>query len=259
MALLGIGAIGALLVGVGDRATAVEIPIPRLTAEFSGTVNPRALPAEELASVALTIQGRISSADGRQPPALREAMVKFDRGGVINAKGLPVCKLGQLEGRGTRAVRRTCGKAIVGTGTGHVEVTPPQRLPATLTVLNGGVTGRTTTVFIHAALGGPFPAPTVTVVKARKVRDGRYGLETVWRIPRILNGAGSVLDFRLNIKRIFRYRGAEQSYVMAKCLDGRLVANVARAIFKDESHSGIGDQTLSETVIQDCAARELPG
>jgi len=247
MTLLGIG---VLLVGAGGHSNAVEIPVPHLIAAFYGGVEPRLLPRDRPAPAALTIHGKFSTVEGSQPPAFREALVDFDRAGVINARGLPVCRLGQLAKHSSQAARRTCGEALIGTGTADVEASL-ERLPATLTAFNGGTSGGTTTIFVHAALTGPFPAPSVTVVKIKKIHDGRYGSRAVWKIPPILKGRGSVRDFRLSIKRRFEYRGVKQSYVTVRCPSGTLVAHVT-AVFKDEANSGIGDQTVGEDAIRDC-------
>ena len=67
-------------------------------------------------------------------------------------------------------------------------------------------------------------------MKVRKVDDGRLGLEATSTIPRIADSYGSVLDFRITVKRHLENDGVKQSYVMAKCPDGNLDARLAVAL-----------------------------
>jgi len=108
----------ALTVGAAAAAIAaryVYIP-PPLSFKFGGAVTPKTLTKDEMAPVAVQIRGKIFAADGTQPPALREAVIDFDKDGAINANGLPVCKASQLEADGAKAAKGECRKAIVGTG-----------------------------------------------------------------------------------------------------------------------------------------------
>jgi hypothetical protein len=93
-----------------------------------------------------------------------------------------------------------------------------------LLVINGGFSGGTTTLYIHAYFSAPVTGAIVTTLKIKKVKNGRYGLKTVATIPKIAGGSGSVKSFNLAITK----RGV----LSAKCPDGKLQAN-ATAIFAD--------------------------
>ncbi len=97
-------------------AASTTVRVGNLILTFGSNVSPKKLPKKRLAPIALRISGKAKTSDGTHPSALREAVVDIDKNGAINAKGLPVCRRGQLEARDTKAAKRVCGKAIVGSG-----------------------------------------------------------------------------------------------------------------------------------------------
>ncbi len=232
-----------LSVAVASIASAASITIiaGNLVLKFGGSTAPKKLPKRQLAPVALNVNGKISTKDGSHPPALREAVVDIDRNGAINAKGAPVCKGGMLEARPTAAARKVCGSAIVGKGRANIEIAFPEQPPikvfSPLTIFNGGVRGGKTTMYIHAYITVPVPSAVVTTLTIKKIRKGRYGLNTVARVPVVAGGSGSALDFQFRIKRLFTYRGKKQSYLEAKCPDGRFETNILKALFKNEAQT----------------------
>jgi hypothetical protein len=84
----------------------------------------------------------------------------------------------------------------------------------------------------------------------RKTDKGRYGLTAVAAIPVIAKGNGSVLDFKLTIKRLFTYEGERRSYAMARCFDGHLSAGVT-GVFAD-------GMTLTGTLLRPCTPKAQP-
>ena len=156
-----------------------------------------------------------------------------DKNGAINVKGLAVCKSGQLQSRDTNAARKACPKAIIGTGKTTVEVQFPEQNPinvnSELLVFNGGFSGGTTTLYIHAYFSAPVTGAIVTTLKIKKVHNGRYGLKTVATIPKIAGGSGSVKSFNLKINK--------KGVLTAKCPDGKLQAK-ATAKFSDGTQAG---------------------
>ncbi len=231
-----------------------------LVLRVDGGVSPKKLPRKRLAPVAINVRGKISTVDGSHPPAFREATIDFDKNGAVNARGLPVCKGGQLQARDTKTVKRVCGKSIVGTGSGRIQIAFPEQTPipvkAPIVLFNGGVKGGTTTLFIHTYITSPIVSAVVTTVKIKKIRKGRYGIRTISKIPVIAGGSGSVLEFSFKVKRIFRYKGKKRSYVMAKCPDGHFNAKVINAIFRNEAGGPRTVTNLSGTVIRPCTPKK---
>ncbi|HET9592113.1 MAG TPA: hypothetical protein VFP17_04285 [Solirubrobacterales bacterium] len=233
-------ALGALIaVSLAGIATAGNTPVTvkqgNLEFTFNGGFSPTTLPKNKLAPISLQASGSIKTLDGTHPPALKEVVLETDKNGAINTKGIPVCTSGKLQARDTKAAEKVCGKSIIGTGQTKVEVQFPEQRPvivdSKLLVINGGTSGGKTTLFIHAYFSAPVTGAIVTTVKIKKVHNGRYGLKSVATIPKIANGAGSVLSFNLTINK--------KGVLTAKCPDGKLQAH-ATSIFADGTKASAG-------------------
>ena len=143
----------------------------------------------------------------------------------MNARGLPVCKQGQLTARSSVDAKKVCSDAVVGSGEGEVEVAFPEQEPfaakGPLVLFNGGVHGATTLLYVHAYVAVPAPTAVIARVEITRIRRGHYGIHTVSQVPAIAGGAGSVTRFKLSINRTFIYKGEKQSYLTASCPTGR--------------------------------------
>lgn len=248
-ALLALGALVA--VGAATAAKPTVVRAGNLVLKLNGGVAPKALPKKKMAPVALRISGNISTVDGSHPPAARTIIADFDKHGRVNAKGLPVCRSGQLQSRNSGAAKKACPKAIVGSGKTTVRVQFPEQRPfyasGPLVLFNGGVRGKVTTMFIHAYVSVPTPTAIITKVKIKSVRKGRFGTRAIATIPKIAGGSGSVTRFAMKIQRNFRFKGQKQSYLLARCANGRFFAkgNVA---FTDGTR-------VTGTVIRGCRSK----
>jgi hypothetical protein len=260
MLVLALGA--ALAVAVAAVATAKfeTFQAGNLVLKADGGVSPKTLPKKTYAPVKVNVKGKISSKDGTHPDAFREALIDFDKNGKIETTGLAACKGGQLEARTTTAAKRVCGKSVVGSGEGRIEIAFPEQAPipvkAPITVFNGGTKGGKTTLYIHTFITVPVPAAVVTTVTIKKVKKGRYGLSTVSKIPVISGGSGSVLDFNINFGKTYTYKGKKKSYIVARCTDGHFNAKVIKADFVNEDGDGPRTKTsLSGLVIRPCTPK----
>lgn len=207
--------------------------------KFDGGAVPKKLPRHELAPIGVYGKIQISTTDHTHPPAFRGGVFEVDRNATIEARGLATCKLGQLEARDSESARRVCGASIVGSGQSTVEIAFPEQEPilvkSPLTFFNGGVGGKTTTLFVHAFITVPVTAAIITKVKLREIDKGRYGLRIESSIPVIAGGSGSLVDASFKVKRLFTYKGAQRSYLNAKCPDGRFIFRVLETDFKIEA------------------------
>jgi hypothetical protein len=207
------------------------------------------------------VSGKISTSDGTHPSAFREANIEFDKNGTISTTGLPTCKSSQLTAQSTPAAKKVCGNTEVGSGKGVIEIAFPEQHPidvnAPITVFNGGTKGGKTTLFIHTYITVPVPAAVVTTVTIKKIHAGRYGLDTISKVPTIAGGSGSVLSFDISFGKKYNYKGKKMSYITAKCPDGHFNANVISAIFKNEAKiPGVAPTTtLKGTVIRPCTTK----
>ncbi len=235
--LISIMAIGAALavavagIATADKPTVVQAGNLRLT--LNGGFSPKALPKKgKPAPITLNVSGKIETLNGERPPALTEAIVETDKNGMIDVKGLPKCTSGKLQAQDTAAAEKICKTAIIGSGITNVEVEFPEQKPfiakSKLTAFNGGVSGGTTTIFIHAFLSSPISAAVVTTVKISKIHNGRYGTKSVATVPKIANGYGSVKEFSLTFNRGYK----NTPFLFANCPDGHLNAK-ATSVFAD--------------------------
>jgi hypothetical protein len=238
-------AIAALVaVSVAGIATGADKPVTveagNLRVTFNGGFSPKKLPKKKFAPITLKASGKIETKDGTHPPALKSVVLESDKNGAINVKGIPVCKSGKLQSRDTTAAEKACPKSIIGTGTTDIEVQFPESKPipveSKLVVFNGGFSGGTTTLYIHAFITVPTPAAVVTTVKIKKIHNGRYGLKSVATIPKIAGGSGSVTAFSLKITK--------KGVLTAKCPDGKLQVH-GDALFADGTKA-------SATILRTC-------
>jgi hypothetical protein len=225
-AALTVSVVTGLAVAKGEKPFVATVGNLRITA--NGTFSPKRLPRNELAPIKVNISGKIQTLDHTHPPAIQEVVIETDKNGVVNAKGLPVCTSGKLQAQTSEKARAACKSALIAEGTTNVEVEFPEQKPFTaksaVLAFNGGVQGGTTKVFLHGYLKSPVSAAVVVPVTISKIHKGRYGLKTVAKVPKIAGGYGSPLSFSLEVDRKFTYKGKEQSYLLAKCPDGHLVA-----------------------------------
>ncbi len=243
--------IGGLTVGLATAAKPTVVRAGNVVLKLNGGVTPKALPRNRPAPIALRISGNISTSDRSHPPAAKQVIADFDKHGTVNARGLATCRAGKLQARSTKAAKRACPKAIVGSGKTTVQVTFPEQAPFSstgpLVLFNGGVRSGVTTIYIHAYVNVPAPTAIVTVVKIKRVSKGRFGTRAIARIPKIAGGYGSVTRFAMAIKRNFRFRGRSRSYLTARCANGRFFAHADVAF--------AGGLRFGGTVVRACRGR----
>jgi hypothetical protein len=258
IAVLVLGAVLAVAMAAVATAKWTVFQVGNLILKTEGKVMPTALPRHELAPSSFQTRGRIETADGTHPPALREGVIYFDESGELDARGLPVCAGGQLEARNTKGAKKACGDSIIGEGTGVAEIAFPEQKPirvtSPLTIFNGGIQNGTTTMFIHAFITVPVPAAIVAVFEFRRVDVGPYGTRGVFKIPVIAGGSGSTVGFDFKIKRFYNYRGKRKSYDLSSCPDGRISVK-GEGIFKDEVGDG-EKTTIGGALILPCTPKE---
>jgi hypothetical protein len=222
--VMAVGAALALLLTANALAKREVVRVGSLFLADNGGISPSKLPRHEQTPISAHIHGEIGTTDGSHPPAVQTINLDIDKTIQVDAKGLPVCKEGQLEARPTAAAKKACPDSIVGSGAGEVEVAFPEQKPITargpIVLFNGGVHGGTTVVFAHTYVAIPAPTAVVVTAKVSRIHRGHFGLHTVVEIPPIAGGAGSATEFELTIDRKFTYKGKKESYLTASCPTG---------------------------------------
>jgi hypothetical protein len=229
-------ALGAIWAGVASAGT--EKPVVVRSGDVILTVNgnasPPALPRHELAPISFHASGRIASADGGHPPALKEVVLDTGKAGAIEADDFPSCGLNEIEATTTKEAERKCGDAIVGRGRTEGEIAFPESIPfvakGPLVLFNGGEKGGKFLLYIHAYV--PVPAPTAIIVPVvtTRIHRGPYRLHAVSKVPTVAGGAGSVTYFSLNINR--------EGYLMANCDNGHFSAYIAASFAEGTEVAG---------------------
>jgi hypothetical protein len=259
----------ALILGAGGRAGAVACPLGATCSPLPGNLNfvlgarvsPVDLPRREAVPAVASIFGRITTRDGTHPSALREMIVDVDKDVKINVRGYPVCEGGGRENRDPGAVMRACRHTVLGKGIAHVEIAFPGQKPiivtSPITIFNGGEKGGKVTLYIHVFITVPAPSAVVTTVTIS--RKGT-GLHTVSKIPVIAGGSGSLLDFKFQLGKTYRYRGRKIGLLEAKCPDGNFKVNLKKALFKNEANiPGVNPTTsLSGGIVVPCTPKSRP-
>jgi hypothetical protein len=195
-----------------------------IVASDNGGITPQTLPRHKQAPISGHIHARFSTKDGSHMPALRHLTFDFDRTLQVDAEGLPSCSAGQLTARTTVGARRACPDAIVGSGSGEVEIEFPEQAPIMVTsplvAFNGGTRGGKTVLYIHGYINVPTPAAVVAEATITNLHSGHYGMHTETVIPPIAGGAGSVVGVDLDLGRKYTYEGKSKSYLTASCPTG---------------------------------------
>ncbi|HWM54434.1 MAG TPA: hypothetical protein VNO20_03500 [Solirubrobacterales bacterium] len=220
---LAIGAaIASLLLAGGAGAALVKVN--GLVLRADGGFTPRELPRLAFAPIDFEGWADVRAVGGGAPPPLQQVVLNFDRDGRLNTTGLATCASSQVETASPRQARRVCAEAVVGTGSVEaliaLEGQAPIRVRSPLTLLNGPRQEGKLTVIFHAQTTVP-ALQTFAVVIPLERRAG-YSYRATTDIPPIAGGRGSLTRVEVEIGKRFHFRGAERSYVSARCSDGVL-------------------------------------
>jgi hypothetical protein len=241
----------------GRSATSSEIAQRGdLRVKFDARIAPRALPRTDSAPIAVSVAGAIATSDGSHPPQLRRVQIALNRAGRLDRRGLPLCRLEDIQPSTTQNALRACGQARVGEGTFSADVVIPEQSPfpsdGEVVAFNGEQDGRPV-IFAHVY--GTEPIPTSFTLPLRiSHAKGRFGTVLSAALPHVTSEAAVVTGITLSLHRTFRYRGEPHSYLSAGCpapkgFPGALFP-LARASF-----AFAGGESLSSTVVRSCRVR----
>lgn len=255
--LLGALLVAALLLLVIASAARGELSASGdLLVRFSGGISPNALPREVRAPIAVSLAGTVRTLSGERPPALRRIAIAINRGGRLDARGLPLCRRAQIQPSSTAEARRRCGAALVGEGSFDADVAFPEQsaFPSHGHVLafNAIVNGERA---ILAHVYGTEPAPITRIVVFRiRQSAGAYGTVLTASVPEAVNQWGYLTHFSLNLHRTFTYRGQRRSYLSAAC-EAPAGFPAATFPFAHAAMSFADGRTLASTLTRGCRVR----
>jgi hypothetical protein len=257
-AALAIQATAALALGAAVPTAAEISQRGTLRVSFLGGLRPTALPRHGRAPIAVSVSSRISTTDQSNPPQLRRIALALNRHGHIDTRGLPRCRLGEIQPATSDEALRNCRPALIGSGRFLANVALPEQSPfpsnGRVLAFNGVRKGRPV---VYAHIYGTDPLPTSYVLPFELKRSsggGTYGTTLVAELPRIAAEWGFISGVELTLKRRFQHGGRQRSYLSAGCPAPRgfngAVFPLANASFAFQ-----GGHTLDATLTRHCQVR----
>ncbi len=189
----------------------------RVRVKVDGDLAPKALPRRGFAGVHVSLDTQIAATDGGTPPQLRGIAIAINRNGHFEPRGLPVCRLAEIQPSSNTGALAACRASLVGEGSFSADVKLPEQSPfpsiGKVLAFNGRLHGRPV---ILAHVFGTKPVPTsFTLPFTIQPSGGTYG--TVLRASVPQSSAGFITGLRLNLGRSFRAGGKRRSYISASC------------------------------------------
>lgn len=222
----------------------------------SGDLAPRRLPRRGDAPITVSIGGRISSTDPQTPPQLRKVSFAFNRAGQIDTRGLPRCRLSDIDPSSTRQALEACRRSLVGEGRFSANVRLPEQSPfpsaGRVTAFNGILEGQRV-VFAH--IYGTRPVPT-SIVLPLAIREGKgkFGTRLDASMADLTGDWGYVTGIDLTLGRKYAFHGERHSFLSAGCPAPKGFPGALFALAKT-SFSFVGGKTLTATLTRSCKVR----
>jgi len=223
---------------------------------FDGALRPDTLPRAGTAPVSVAVVAKIAATDGSTPPQLRRISIAINRHGHFEPRGLPVCRLRQIQPSTTADALAACRDSLVGEGHFSAKVLFAQQAPfpseGKVLAFNSSLHGRPA---ILAHVYGTEPIPTsFTLPFELAPAHGTFGTLLTASLPQVIGDSGYITGLRLTLGRSFSVHGHERSYLSAGCpapkgFPGTVFA-LARASFGFQ-----GARSLTSTVTRSCTAR----
>lgn len=190
-----------------------------LFVKFSGGIAPGALPRDTRAPISVRVAGTIRTLSGTRPPSVRKISIAINRGGRLDARGLPVCERSRIEPSSSREALARCGPALVGDGSYVGDVAFPEQSAfdsrGRILAFNAIVDGQRA-ILAHVYGSRPVPITRIIVFRIRE-RPGTYGTVLSGKLPATLIRYGYLKRIALVLHRNYSYRGQRRSYLSAAC------------------------------------------
>jgi hypothetical protein len=250
----------AVLLAAGALAAAAQADVfggAKVRATFSGWLQPRSLPRDGEAPVALHLKGTLRTTDGATLPQLRRMTIAINRFGRVSTDGLPACRQRRLAARTTREALAACRDSLVGGGRFSAFIAIPAQAPfparGRLLAFFSRQQGRRV---ILAHIYGREPLPTTTVLTLRFQRSESRAYETAMSLtmPQVGEDWGHVTGFELNLHRRYTHRGRERSLISASCPAPRGFGSAVFKAAKGTYHLADG-RVINRTVTGRCRVR----
>lgn len=228
-----------------------------LFVKFSGGIAPNALPRHTRAPISVSVSGTVKTLSGERPPALRRISIAINRGGRLDARGLPLCQRSQIDPSSSQEAMAACGPALVGAGSYAADVAFPEQsaFPSQGRILafNAVVDGQRA-ILAHVYGRKPVPITRIIVFHIHE-GGGAFGTVLTGWLPVTVNRYGYVKRISLSLHRNFIYRGRPRSYLSAACAAPAGFPGASFA-FARASMTFADGRTLASTLTRSCKVRD---
>jgi hypothetical protein len=250
-------AVGLLCLGLAGLAQAEITQQGNLRVAVGGEIAPHKLPRTGSAPVSVSISADISTTDRSAPPQLRTVSLSINRNGIIDQRGLPSCRLDQIQPASTPEAREACPGAVVGTGSFRANVSLPEQSPypsnGKIVAFNGRMNGKPV-IFAHIYGTEPLPTSVTLPFELQYHHKGTFGVSLVAHLPRVAAQWGYISGVSLKLQRRFRYHGHARSYAEAGCPAPKGFPG-ATFTFAKASFGFAGGKKLSSKLTRSCGVR----
>jgi hypothetical protein len=248
------GVLVGLLAFLSPPTTAEVAQKRGVRVSVQGSIRPSTLPRTGSAPVAVSFAGNVHTSDPAGPPQLNGISVSINRHGHLDTRGLPRCRMRQIDPSTTREALATCRSSLIGEGSFSANVKLPEQSPfpsvGKVLAFNGRFHGHPAAL-AHIYGTKPLPTSYVLPFRIRQTKEGAFGIVLTASLPRVTGDWGFVTGISMTLERRFTYRGRARSYMSAGC---PAPAGFRQAIFPlaRTSFSFEGGLTLTSTLTRSC-------
>ena len=246
--------VAALALGVAGAAQGERTKRGNVLVHFDGGITPHALP-RTLAPASVWISSTIESTEGNPiPPQLQRIAIAINRAGKTFDRGLPACRVEDIQPATMKNARRICGDAIIGSGRVALQLVLEKDSPAPFSgrLLVFHARPRNGHKRIVAQIYGLSPPSAfVLVFKVRK-QDNTFGTVIETTLPKSALRWAYITHFEMTLKRTFEYRGEQHSYINAACAAPEGFPGVVFPFARANFTFGDGREVKS-TLVRECS------
>jgi hypothetical protein len=243
---------------VAGAAGAVITQKGNLRVKVSGEISPRALPRSVPAPIAVSIGGLVSTTDQSFPPQLRKLVIEINRNGHLDYKGLPVCRLHDIQPATNPTALSACRQALVGQGTfsAYIILKGQEPYPATgrLLLFNGRDGGHQV-LLGHIYIAHPFASSFVIPFQIAARPHGTYGTVLTADLARALGTRRYLTGIEMTLQRRFSSHGTSHSFISASCPAPKGISGAVPFSLARTSFSFADGAKLNSILTGTCSAR----
>lgn len=199
--LLATAALLALVLLQAPAGQAEQVQRDGVRVGFTAELTPPALPRAGTAPVAITLGGRVTPVGAPTPPPLRRIEIGINRNGRLDTRGMPACRLDQIQPATNAEALRECRGSLLGEGrfAAKLLVADQPPFPARGRVLAFYGRDRGERV-IFAHVYGTDPVPTSFTLPLRLGEaTGRFGTTLATTLEPSLSSSGYITYLRMTI------------------------------------------------------------